>query len=474
VAANVAAAPPLPTPPSGQHIWLIDKPDAVQTQIRVGTLGIRRDDPDYIPVRVMNQIFGGGYNSRLNTEVRVKNGLTYGAYSRFSPYRYSGSFGVGTFTRTAATVQATKMVVDLLTKMSNGEVTPAELDMSRDYMAGVYPIQTETAEQVADRVLTVAEFNLPADYNSTYPDKIRAVTASEVQRVAQRYMQTKDLDIVLAGNVSAFRDGLKKEFPDAQFTEIPFDQVDVLAPDLVKPKDAAAAVTPASLEQGKAILLAGAKAAGGDSLASVASIHVAEDTKIAGQGGEVALTAKWLVAYPDRARADVTSNGMDIAQISDGKSAWMQMQSQTRDATAMLGEFERGISLFGGGWGVYREALAGKLRGQSIGDEQIDGRKLAGVAVQAKFGSIKLYFDPETHLLAAARFLSAGPQGAVDAEQRWSDYRPVEGRQFAFATVVYRDGAKYMESTVQEVKVNPQVDDALFVKPEATAPAAAK
>jgi hypothetical protein len=140
----------------------------------------------------------------------------------------------------------------------------------------------------------------------------------------------------------------------------------------------------------------------------------------------------------------------------------------------MLGEFERGISLFGGGWGVYREALAGKLRGQSIGDEQIDGRKLAGVAVQAKFGSIKLYFDPETHLLAAARFLSAGPQGAVDAEQCWSDYRPVEGRQFAFATVVYRDGAKYMESTVQEVKVNPQVDDALFVKPEATAPAAAK
>jgi zinc protease len=234
-----AAAPAQPAAPSGQHIWLIDKPDAVQTQIRVGTLGIRRNDPDYFPVRVMNQIFGGGYNSRLNTEVRVKNGLTYGAYSRFSPYKYSGSFGVGTFTRTAATVQATKMVVDLLTKMSTGEVSPGEMDMSRDYLAGVYPIQAETAEQVADHVLSVAEFHLPADYNSTYPDKIRGVTSAQVQQVAERYLETKDLDIVLAGNIGAFRDALKKEFPHAQFTEIPFDQVDVLAPELVKPREAA-------------------------------------------------------------------------------------------------------------------------------------------------------------------------------------------------------------------------------------------
>ncbi len=125
---------------------------------------------------------------------------------------------MGTFTRTAATVQATKLVVDLLTKMSTGEVSPAELDMSRDYLAGVYPIQAETAEHVADLVLSVAEFNLPADYNSTYQDKIRGVTPAEVQQAAERYLETKDLDIVLAGNVSAFRDALKKEFPDAQFT----------------------------------------------------------------------------------------------------------------------------------------------------------------------------------------------------------------------------------------------------------------
>jgi len=168
-----AATPAVPAPISGQHIWLIDKPDAVQTQIRVGKLGVRRADPELIPLQVTNRIFGGGYNSRLNTEVRVKKGLTYGAFSSFTPRRFAGSFTAGTFTRTAATVEATKLVVDLMAKISSGDITPKELDFARDYLAGVYPIETETAEQVADRILTAAAFELPADYNSTYPERVR-------------------------------------------------------------------------------------------------------------------------------------------------------------------------------------------------------------------------------------------------------------------------------------------------------------
>ncbi len=229
------AAAAAPSALQGQHIWLIDKPDAVQTQIRVGKLGIRRSDPNYVPVVVMNRIFGGGYNSRLNTEVRVKKGLTYGAYSSFNPHRQAGSFSVSTFTRTAATVDATRLVVDLVSKMSAGDVTPMEMDFARDYLAGVYPIQSETAEQVTDRILTVAAFDLPRDYNYTYTERVSAVTSAQVKEMARKYLGTDDLDIVLAGNVSAFRDALKKAFPNAKYEEIPFDKLDVLAPDLRAP-----------------------------------------------------------------------------------------------------------------------------------------------------------------------------------------------------------------------------------------------
>jgi hypothetical protein len=153
---------------------------------------------------------------------------------------------------------------------------------------------------------------------------------------------------------------------------------------------------------------------------------MAESGKLNGPNGEMPVNVKWLVSYPARSRADVTLAGMSVVQVCDGNSAWFQFQSQTRDASQMIGEFERGIALFGGGWGFYRQVLAGKVSGQSIGEEEISGKKTLGVAVEGPFGSVKLYFDASTHLLFAARYESSGLQGASDSEQGWSDYRTVE------------------------------------------------
>ncbi|MFY9805519.1 MAG: pitrilysin family protein [Candidatus Acidiferrales bacterium] len=464
--------PPAPSSATAQQIWLIDKPDAVQTQIRVGKIAIPRNDPDFLPLDVTNHILGGSYNSRLNTEVRIKKGLTYGASSSLNPHRYTGSLVVSTYTRTEATVEATKLVMDILTGMSQGEITQNELDFARDYLAGVYPISSETAEQVTDRVLTVAAFDLPEDYNQTYPAKIRATSLKDVQAAARKYFTTGGLDLVLAGNISAFRDALKKAFPSAEFTEIPYDQVDVLAPDLRAPKqETVPAPSAESLEEGKQILLAAAQAAGGAALQSVATLGITENGKIHGPAGDRPLDVKWQVVYPDRSYGEVNLGGMTIQQVCDGKSSWLKFPNGMRDTTNVIGEFKRGIAMFGGGWGLYQQVLAGKITGQAIGEEEIQGKKTQAVAVNASFGFIKLYFDADTHLLAAARYQSVGEHGPSANEQHWSDYRDVEGRKFAYATDTYRDGTKLFDSTVQAVEVNPKVDEALFTKPE---PPAAK
>jgi zinc protease len=472
-----SAAPQTPVVATASHVWLIDKPDAVQTQIRIGRISIRRADPDFLPLDVTNHIFGGSYNSRLNTEVRIKKGLTYGASSSFTPHRYTGSLAVETYTRTEATVDATKLVMDLLTGMSQGKISQKELDFARDYLAGVYPIESETAEQVADRVLTVAAFDLPADYNQTYPEKIRATSLEQVQTTARKYFTTGDLDIVLVGNVSAFRDALKKEFAGAEITEIPFGQVDVLSPTLQAAQQAAASVvapvaTPESLGQGKQILLAAAQAAGGDALRSVATLGFSENGTLHNPRGDRQLGVTWQVSYPDRSYGEVSLGPTMIVQVCDGTSSWLKFPDGIRDTTDMISEFKRGITLFGGGWGLYQQALGEKISGQAIGEEEIGGKKMLGVAVNGAFGAVKLYFDPATHLLAAARYQSATDHGPSDNEQHWSDYRDVEGRQFAFATDTYRDGAKLFESTVQTVRINPKLDDVLFAKPAASAPAA--
>ena len=460
-----ASAMKAPAPVVGQHIWLIDKPDAVQTQIRVGRLAIRRADPDYIPLDVTNHIFGGSYNSLLNTEVRIKSGLTYGANSTFSAHVGAGALGIETYTRTEQTIPAVKLVMDMLGKMSRGELTQKNLDFARDYMAGVYPIQSETAEQVAGRVLMVALYGLPADYNRTFPDKIRATSLEEVQGQAKKYFGTENIDVVLAGNVGAFRNALKTEFPNATFTEIPADQLDPLADNLRVAKQVKAEATPEQLAAGKQILLAAAQAAGGDALKPVATLAIAEKGTIHAPDGERLLKVNWQVVYPDKSFGEVDMGGMNVQQVCDGTSAWIKFPNSVRDATDVISEFKRGILLFGGGWGLYRQVLDGKLTGPAIDGEDIDGHKTQGVAVDGGFGALKLYFDATTHLLVAARYDSSAEQGVNHNEQRWSDYRPLNGGQFGYTTVTFRNGVKFFDSAIENVTVNPKVDPALFVKP---------
>jgi zinc protease len=221
--------------PKGTRIFLIEKPDAVQTQIRIGRTGMPRNNPDYIPLSVTNQIFGGSYNARLNTAVRLKKGLTYDASSEFVSYRGAGNLLVSTFTRTEQSVAATQLVLDEIRKMSSGDVTQDELDVARDFLAYVFPLHAETSEDVADRVLGAAFYGLPADYLDTYQDRVRAVTSADVKRIAQTYFDPSDLDLVLVGNVAPLRDALLKLLPGAKVIEIPAERLDLLSQDLLQP-----------------------------------------------------------------------------------------------------------------------------------------------------------------------------------------------------------------------------------------------
>ncbi len=466
-----ATEPAAPPPTQGLHFIVVDKPDAVQTQIRVGDLGIRRNDPDYIPLVVTNRIFGGGYNSRLNTEVRIKKGLTYGASSSFESERFTGEFVADTFTRTEATAEAIKLVVDLITQMSSGDVKPEELKFAQDYLSGVYPIQSETAAQVAGRVLAVAEYGLTPDYNDTYQQKILAVDGAMVQQMAQRYFNSQNLDVVLVGNASQFLPAVKDEFPGAQWEEIPFNELDLLSPDLRRPKPEAPTASPESLQRGQAVIMAAAQAAGGASLSSISTIELSQSGNIYSAQGPLALSVKWQLAFPDKVHADITLPMGHITQVSDGKSAWVQSPQGTQESPPeALGEFQRGIALFGG-WGLYQQAMASGVKAQYVGQENTaDGKSADVVNWLAPFGTIKLYFDSATHLLVEAKYTAVGMQGPEETDQRWSDFRTVEGRQFPYHTLTYRGGEKFTESTVQEIRINPTLDPSLFAKPATPGP----
>jgi zinc protease len=470
-----ATSPPPPAPAKGVRVLLVDKPDAVQTQIRVGRLGIPRASTDYIPVLVANRIFGGGFNSRLSTEVRIRKGLTYGASSAFDSRLRAGSFVAATSTRTEATVEAAKLIVSLLEQMATGAVTAEELNFARDYLAGVYPIQTETPEQVAGRILTAVQYGLPADYNETYQQRILAVGPEQVKAVASKYFAAGDAEVVLVGNVGAFRDALKKEFPGAQFEEMSFDQVDLLAAGLRKPKEAAA--SPEALGQGRAMANAAAEAAGMKA-ARLESVETAGAAQISTPRGPIAADVKVLVLLPAApAAADrgariltqihVPAMGGAMLQGYDGQVAWISMGPQSMELPPQMAKQSERDALLVGGLGLYQLVLAGRAEIALAGEEDVQGTRLVAADWNGPAGRVKLYFDAAQRLLVGARYQEVTPQGSHETLELWSDFRDVQGVKFPFRSTSFRDGTKYREQTLTEVKLNVPVDPAAFLRPRA-------
>jgi len=284
--------------------------------------------------------------------------------------------------------------------------------------------------------------------------------------MAARFFDPKNLELVLVGNVGQFRDALKKEFPNATYEEIPFDQVDLLRPDLRKAKETVPAATPESLERGKAILMAAAEATGGAALGKIESLEATLTGQAFSPQGQIPIDVKVYMRLPSQIRVDVKTPAFGVKQGYDGKTAWVASPQGAMDLPANLnGEVQRGIDLEAG-FGLFQQALAGKVQAQSLGEEEVEAKKVLAAAWTSAAGLTKLYFDPATHLLVGARYHQATLQGAVETLQRWSDFRTVEGVQIPFRWITYRNDAKFSETSVQEIKLNTKPDPALFSKPK--------
>jgi zinc protease len=191
--ATVAAAAGLEKP----TVQLIDK-DLTQANIILGHLGIDRRNPDYYAVTVMNYILGGGgFASRLMTDLRDNLGLAYSINSHFQAAAFPGSFSVSLQTRSAAAQQAIDGVVAELRKIRASPVTDRELQETKAYLIGSFPLRMDTSAKIANLLAQIEYYNLGLDYVDRYPKLIGSVTKNDIQRVAQKYLDPDHLALVV-------------------------------------------------------------------------------------------------------------------------------------------------------------------------------------------------------------------------------------------------------------------------------------
>jgi zinc protease len=199
-----------PVEPSARQVVVVNKPDAVQTEIRVASMGIARSSPDYFALSIANQVLGGPAANRLFDDLRTRHGLVYGASSDLDCYASLGAWVAKTSTRSAETIKATEMVLGQIDRMRNSPVQEWELHNARDYLIGNEALQFESASQVANQALEMMIYHLPSDYWSLFPQRVRALTADDVLAAARKYLHPDNDVIVLVGDLAAFKDGLKK------------------------------------------------------------------------------------------------------------------------------------------------------------------------------------------------------------------------------------------------------------------------
>lgn len=209
-AAAAAATEKLPAveQPSARQIYLVDKPGAPQSQIRIGWVGLPRSTPDYFPVTVMNTILGGSFSSRLNMNLREKHGYAYGASSSFNMYADAGPFYAAAGVQTDKTAEALKEFFNELDAIVK-PVPADELSRAKNYVSLRYPSAFETTGDISRRLEDQLVYHLPEDYFAKYVQSIQAVTAADVLRVAQKYIQPGKFAVVVVGDLKTIEPGIR-------------------------------------------------------------------------------------------------------------------------------------------------------------------------------------------------------------------------------------------------------------------------
>lgn len=201
---------------SRRSVHIVHKPDAPQSELRVGHVGLPRKHPDFFPTLVMNAVLGGLFGSRINLNLREQKGYTYGASSYYDWRRGPGPFVVSTAVQSEVTTPALTEIFLEIDRIRGEKISDEELTLARDYLEGVFPIRYETTAAIASALATLVIHDLPADYYDTYRKNIHNVSADSVLQAATAHLHPSELQTVVVGDAEMIQSSLA----DSKFGEL--------------------------------------------------------------------------------------------------------------------------------------------------------------------------------------------------------------------------------------------------------------
>lgn len=459
--------PPAPT----RRLVVIDRPGAVQTEVRVGNIGLARKHPDFLALDLAIKILGGEGGNRLHRVLRSERGLTYGASADVNALKDAGDIVADTDTRSESTGEVLRLIVDEMWRLQRQRVSDRELADAQAYLTGSFPLTIETPSAIALQVLNAVFYGLDLDELQTYRERVNAVTPDDIQRVAREYLRPDRLSIVLVGDASVFAKQLAGVGFE-EFERIPLSELDLGYPQLRRAATPAGRLQPISYQTPKAQAPAGPSvremidravlAKGGlTRLRGVRTVRASSSTSLTTEAGRVDIPTTTWIRYPDAYRVEATMPAGTVTQLFVAGQFWIKSPKGWEEAPAAAAADIRA--------NVQRDSIPmllaladGKLKARAT-TATADGKALPALEVTMPgLGPVTVALDPRTSLISYMRY--ALPD-KTSAEEAFADYRSINGLLVAFSAEVRRAGLPPVLRTVKTFEYNVDLDPALFTKP---------
>jgi predicted Zn-dependent peptidase len=422
-------------------VSFIPKDDVNQTNLRIGHLGGRVDDPDYFALSVMSEILGGGFSSRLFRAVRSQRGLAYGARASWNAaFDHPGSFVVSSATKSETTVEAIETIVFEIDRMTKEPVSDEELKQAKDGIANSFVFNFDSTGEIVSRLMTYDYYGYPRDFLETYQDLIAEVEAEDVLRVAREHLKPDALYILAVGRAQDF------DRPLSTLGEV--QTLDVTIPE--PPRAEAPEATAESLDEGARILSKFVASASGAE--KLEGFLLEGESRIDAPQGPMGAKVQIYFRAPDRYRETTVLPFGEIVTVLTGEEGWVSSPRGIQDLDADRRARTR-QAIFRHYPGLLWAAATGRVEAQATGN--------GGALLQVQGLSMRARFDVASGRLLELTLPGTSFQGApVEETRKFGDFD--EASALPREVQILHDGSPAAETRFTSQTLNPPVDEEAF------------
>lgn len=435
--------------PNAQYtqINFVDMPNAVQSNISLtNNVNLKMNDPDYHAVLIANKILGGGFSSYLNMNLREKHGYTYGASSRVGADKYVSRFSTGTAVRNAVTDSAVVQTLKEINRIKTEPVNAEDLKNAKAKYAGDFVLALENPQTVARYALNIKLNDLPKDFYETFLQKINAVTADDVNRVANKYFKPENARIVVVGKGSDVLENLEK-------TGIPILYFDTFANPISKPKFSKPIPDGVTIQT---VMNSYFEAIGGkDKAKNVNTVWT--DANVTIEGMPFSPVGEMKAMVPNKTSLEMSIEGMGVVskQKFNGTTGYIEQQGAKLDLTEdQIADQKAEYSIF-----PELHYQPSDLSLESI--IGIDGKDTYKVKVSLNGKDSFRYYEVDSGYLVRVEKTTEVQGQSFTTVENYGNYSPVKEVMYPYSLSI-TTGPQVIQMNVTNHRVNEGVTEADF------------